>query len=118
MDRWEDMTITLNFDPAEDQWNMSGWDVAVPRGIDFGPALNFFGEQGWEAVNLVPVSSRYVPSDGQSIGASYADVYRILLKRRKQWGETGMMFHSHETQGTRRFRISIPSGHSVNAKRM
>jgi hypothetical protein len=83
MERWEYMTVTLHFDATEDQWNVSGWDIAISRGADFGPALNFFGDQGWEAVNLAPVSVRlFSPEVGPQYGL-YADVYRILFKRRK-----------------------------------
>ena len=68
MERWEYMTVTLNFDPEEEQWNMSGWD-----------------EQGWEAVNLVPVSTRLYSADVGPAYGLYADVYRVLFKRHRPW---------------------------------
>lgn len=93
MEKWEYMSVNLEWDNQANQWKVTGpWGSGL-GGDNMGAALSPLGDQGWEAVGLV--SDLDNASNTQNLGAPgvmtstvvtqwQVGRIRVLLKRRKQ----------------------------------
>lgn len=74
MDKWEFMSVTVEWDSSAEQCKVTTPSGEYLRGKNIGEALNPEGEQGWELVSLF--LNQWSPSN-------IPMYYRAVFKRRK-----------------------------------
>lgn len=89
MEKWEYMSVLLEWDDKAEQWKAASPAGTSLRGKNWGSALNVEGEQGWEVVNFAVGEYKLGATDATAgtfywaVTKWWAGDFRVLLKRRK-----------------------------------
>jgi hypothetical protein len=54
MDKWEYLTVKIWWNNADTRWEVDGLNGLTVNGTTMYDALNLFGAEGWELVNIWP----------------------------------------------------------------
>jgi hypothetical protein len=80
--KWEYKQITIGFvfdDNGRGKWISSAVDGTEFEGV--ASILNYYGEQGWEAINFNPV---FYEQSSTTRGAFEVSAFMVFLKRPKE----------------------------------